>query len=73
MTVKPESGFQKWRRRDMARAFGVSISTVIRMEKNNPDFPKPKTWGNCLMYDAAEVMAWMEKLPTKGAGEVEAA
>lgn len=57
----------------MARAFGVSVSTVIRMEKNNPDFPKPKTWGNCLMYDAAEVMAWMEKLPTKGAGEVEAA
>ena len=47
---------------EVARIFGVSLSTIDRWAKENPSFPnKIKLGGRAVGYDHAEIIAFIEK------------
>jgi len=52
----------------IARAFGVSVSTVLRWHQESAHFPKRRAWlavdgspGRSHLYDRAEIIAWVEQ------------
>lgn len=63
MTKKKESGgipaaAEYTGRRQGAELLGVSLSTFIRVEKREADFPRPSRFCNRLLYRIADLKAW---------------
>ncbi|WP_223789630.1 AlpA family phage regulatory protein [Marinicella meishanensis] len=47
---------------EVARIFGVSLSTIDRWAKENPNFPrKVKLGGRAVGYDHAQIIEFFEK------------
>lgn len=47
---------------EVARIFGVSLSTIDRWAKENPNFPsKVKLGGRAVGYDHAQIVEFFEK------------
>lgn len=63
--VAPAFSAKKYGRySDLVEALQVSRQTVYRWVKNDPTFPKPIKRGNTVLFNMAEVEAWLN------AGEV---
>ena len=49
-------------KKEVARIFNISVSTVSRWAKEKPDFPKPFQLGpNKTTWDVDEINQWYEK------------
>lgn len=52
----------------LAKREQVSVVTIYRWTKNNPNFPKPRKLSNgCTRWLLSEIIAWEESLSRKKA------
>lgn len=64
MTKKRESGIpaaaEYTGRRQGAELLGISLSTFVRVEKRETDFPRAVRFCNRLLYRIADLKAWAD-------------
>lgn len=49
----------------LAKAVGKSVPTIYRWSREDPNFPKPRKYGQSCFFVMDEVRQWVSELPVK--------